>query len=72
MIMDFIMFKRGPMSNLDFLMQVSPPDPEGFVNFGDIQIMSKLQMLVLSSPIACLFTQRHHPAARGVDATSTI
>jgi 4-hydroxybutyrate CoA-transferase len=26
-----------------FLMQVSPPDPEGFVNFGDIQIMSKLQ-----------------------------
>jgi hypothetical protein len=29
-------------------------------------------MLVLSAPIACLFTQRHHPAARGVDATSTI
>jgi len=26
-----------------FLMKVSPPDPEGFVNFGDIQIMSKLQ-----------------------------
>ena len=26
-----------------FLMKVSPPDQEGFVNFGDIQIMSKLQ-----------------------------
>jgi acyl-CoA hydrolase len=26
-----------------FLMKVSPPDHEGFVNFGDIQIMSKLQ-----------------------------
>jgi hypothetical protein len=55
-----------------FLMQVSLPDPEGFVNFGDIQIISKLQMLVLSPPIACLFTQRHRPAVRGVDATSTI
>jgi hypothetical protein len=53
-------------------MQVSPPDPEGFVNFGDIQIMSELQMLVLSPPIACLLAQRHHPAARGIDATFTI
>jgi 4-hydroxybutyrate CoA-transferase len=26
-----------------FLMKVSPPDREGFVNFGDIQIMSKMQ-----------------------------
>jgi acyl-CoA hydrolase len=26
-----------------FLMKVAPPDREGFVNFGDIQIMSKLQ-----------------------------
>src|SRR5262249_17516630 len=26
-----------------FLMKVSPPDQEGFVNFGDVQIMSKLQ-----------------------------
>jgi 4-hydroxybutyrate CoA-transferase len=26
-----------------FLMKISPPDREGFVNFGDIQIMSKLQ-----------------------------
>jgi 4-hydroxybutyrate CoA-transferase len=26
-----------------FLMNVSPPDGDGFVNFGDIQIMSKLQ-----------------------------
>ncbi|HJU09299.1 MAG TPA: acetyl-CoA hydrolase/transferase C-terminal domain-containing protein [Candidatus Binataceae bacterium] len=26
-----------------FLMKVSPPDAQGFVNFGDIQIMSKLQ-----------------------------
>ncbi len=26
-----------------FLMKVSPPDQDGFVNFGDIQIMSKLQ-----------------------------
>src|SRR5438128_441103 len=26
-----------------FLMKVSPPDQDGLVNFGDIQIMSKLQ-----------------------------
>src|SRR5437763_7130460 len=26
-----------------FIMKVSPPDRDGMVNFGDIQIMSKLQ-----------------------------
>ena len=35
-----------------FVMTVSPPDREGFVNFGDLQIMSKLQARHASLVIA--------------------
>ena len=35
--------RRDSTISTSFWMKVSPPDQGGFVNFGDIQIMSKLQ-----------------------------